>query len=134
MIHSKNNSYGFSLLEALLAISVLGMILTPLVLNQIRLLTRVLLQAQQIAHTFTAEQFMIDSYLQFVLDNKRLKDTKVINDTKLNFSITKASPTISKVFRSMYTQKVTSQWEFNDAPYSDTIVTFLFLPELEEKT
>jgi len=133
MIHSKNNSHGFSLLEALLAISVLSMILTPLILNQIKLLTRVIFQAQQIGQIFAAENFMMDSYLQFLLDNKKLKDTKVTDDAKLNFSITKANQTISKEFRTMYTQKVTSQWQFDDAPYNNTLVTFLFLPELEEK-
>jgi len=134
MIHSKNNSYGFTLLEALLAISVVAMILTPLLLNQIKLLTRVVFQAQQIAHTFSAEQFMIDSYVQFILDNKKLKNTKTTDDTELNFSITKGNPTISKEFRSVYAQKVTAQWEYDDTTYKSSLVTFLFLPELEEKT
>ena len=135
MIHSKNDANGFTLIEVLLALSILGMILTPLVLNQGRFLGRIALQSTLLYRTYLGEKFMLDSYVKFEQDNSQRKATKSVDDPKttLSFKITEPSSTIKKLFRDLYKQEVTIEWEEMGTKYKDNLVTFLFAPELEEK-
>jgi len=135
MIHSKSNTNGFTLLEVLFALSILGMILTPLVLNQSRLLGRIAFQSTLLYRTYVGEKFMLDSYVKFEQDNKQRKATKSIDDpeTTVTFRIIEPSPTIKKLFRDLYRQEVFVEWEEAGIKNRDSLISFLFLPELEKK-
>jgi prepilin-type N-terminal cleavage/methylation domain-containing protein len=133
MIRSKNNT-GFTLIEVLFAMAIIGIVLTPLIINQGNLLRWVARQSAVLYRTYLGEQFMIDSYIKFEQDNRQRSITKRVEDPEITliFRIEQASPAIKKLFRNTYTQKVTIEWEEVGTKYSDKLVTFLFLPELKK--
>lgn len=134
MIHSKNRAVGFTLIEVLFAMAIIGMVLTTLFLNQSSLIQLVARRSNWLYRTYAGEQFMVASYTKFEQDNQQRSATKQIDDpeTTLNFHIADPPSAIKKLFRDMFTNSVTIEWEENRVKYSDKLVTFLFLPEFKK--
>jgi len=133
MIRSKNN--GFTLIEVLFALTIIGMAITPLIVNQGNLIGRVGRQARNIFRIYLGEAFMIDSFLKFQENNAQRTASKQNDDPEafLKFRIDAPNPTLKKEFRNVYKQQVTVEWKEEQEKYSSNLVTFIFLPELEEK-
>jgi len=133
MIHFKNNSNGFTLLEVLFALVILASILTPLILNQTRFLGRLGFQSELLARTYAGEKFMLDAHLKFEQDNQQRTVLKSIDDPQstLRSHITDPSKRIKKEFNELYKQEVAIEWEEDGVKRKDNLITFLFLPELE---
>ncbi len=134
MIRSRNSTTGFTLIEVLFAMAIIGLALTPLIINQSNLLRWVARQSTLLYRTYLGEQFMIDSYIKFEQDNRQRSARKQVEDpeTTLIFRIEESSPAIKKLCRNIYTQKVTVEWEEAGTKYTDKLITFLFLPELKK--
>jgi len=134
-MHSKNKKNGFTLIEVLFALAILGSILTPVILNQSKLLSRIAFQSELLVRTFAGLHFMLDSFVKFEQNNSRRTATEAIDDPQANlrFGITQPREALKKAFRGLYKQQVAIEWEEGKARLQDNLVTFMFLPEIEEK-
>ena len=135
MIHFKNSTVGFTLIEVLFAMAIIGMVLTTLFLNQSSLIQLVARRSNWLYRIYAGEQFMVASYIKFEQDNQQRSGTKQIDDpeTTLNFRITDPPSVLKKRFHDMFTNSVKIEWEENKVKYSDNLVTFLFLPEFKKE-
>ena len=135
MIHSKNSTAGFTLIEVLFSIAIIGLVLTPLFITQSNFLQWVARQSDQLHRAYAGEQFMLNSYIQFEQDNSKRTATKKIDNppTTFNYRIVDASPAVKKLLRNIYTQEVAIEWEQDRTKFKDKLVTFLFLPEMKKQ-
>ena len=134
MKHSKNKT-GFTLIEVLFALGIVGIVLTPLIVNQGNLLRWVARQSRALERIYAAQQFMVSSVIEFEQNNTLLTATHELKEPKttLNFALAHPNKALKKQFRSLYKQQVTTSWNEQTFPYSDKLVTFVFLPELEKE-
>jgi len=133
MIVSKSNK-GFTLIEVLIALAIVGMALTPLLLNQSSLILRVAENARKIKRIFAAENFMVTSFIEFEKDPQKKKNVKKIEEPEiqLSYRIAKPSEKIKKEFKDIYTTNVTTEWKEQEKAQKEKLVNFLFLPELKK--
>jgi len=133
MIVSKSKK-GFTLIEVLIALAIVGMALTPLLLNQSSLVLRVAENARKIKRIFAAENFMVTSFIEFEKDPQKKKNVKKIEEPEiqLSYRISKPSEKIKKEFKDIYTTNVTTERKEQEKAQKEKLVNFLFLPELKK--
>jgi len=125
---------GFTLVEVLIALAIVGMALTPLLLNQSSLALRVAENTRKIKQLLAAENFMVTSFIGFEKDPQKKKNVKKIEEpeTQLSYNISKPSDKIKKEFKDIYTTNVTIEWKQQEKTLKEKLVNFLFLPELKK--
>ena len=131
----QNKKRGFTLIEVLIALAILGATLTPLILNQSRFLSRTHMQSNILDRTFAGLHFMVDSFAKFEQNNKFRTAKKIIEspETTLKFSITQPKTALKKEFKNLFKQEVSLEWDGDGKKQQDNLVTFVFLPDVEEK-
>ncbi len=134
MMRSKNRKKGFTLVEVLFALAILGSILTPLILNQTRFLGRVIFQSELIYRVFASTQYMVESFMKFEQNSKQRTATKTIDNpqTTLKFNIAEPRESIKKSFPDLYKEEVVMEWEEEGKTSKHNILTFIFVPGLEK--
>lgn len=131
MIVFKNES-GFTLIEVLLTLSIVGLVLTPILMLQSMLVRNTNKRTQMIDRMYAAKKFLIDSEVALAPDaNESSADKKIANPpTTLRFELKNVSSNSSlKKFKSIKQASVTSTWTEPGAKRQERIVTFLFRPE-----
>jgi prepilin-type N-terminal cleavage/methylation domain-containing protein len=134
MIHSKNN--GFTLIEVLLAMALVGVVLTPIYSLQNSIFNQVLKMANAVDRMFVAYDFFLD--VQNEADEKdQKKITRKIDDpsTELIYEIQDVSKdsVLQKDFNNLYIEKITWDWQDGNKKRSNQFINVLFEPPAPKK-
>lgn len=126
MIHFKNNNDAFSLIEALLAIAIVGIVLTPLFILQGTLLRSISRLSFQIHRIYEGETFLLEMQL-----HEEQKKEKKIDDpeTTILYERLPFRKAEKDMFRDMYLERVTMNWFEDRNKRTDAIAMLLFEPE-----
>lgn len=132
MIRFKNNRYGFSFIEAILAIAIVGLVLTPLFLLQGNVIRRVGQWSRYMQRIYKAKNFFIESQRAISPDTRQVMLEKKIDDPEavLKYKIRKvASKSSLRKFKNILVEQVALEWEQEGVKRQDKLVSFLFKPE-----
>jgi len=93
------------------------------------------MQSNILDRTFAGLHFMVDSFAKFEQNNKFRTAKKIIEspETTLKFSITQPKTALKKEFKNLFKQEVSLEWDGDGKKQQDNLVTFVFLPDVEEK-
>lgn len=132
MLVSKNDSSGFTLIEVLLSVAIVGLVLTPILMVQSMTIRNTGKRARIVDRTFAAKKFLIDSEVALAPDaDESSSEKKIANPAMtLRFDLTKPAEGSSiKKFKFIKRATVTSAWVDQTGRHQDRLVTFLFRPE-----
>ena|SRR5579871_6567745 len=129
MIHFKNNSAGFTLIEALIAMVIIGIAITPIIGLQLLLLRMVNDSGQQIRRILQAQTFLVHTQRTAIDKDTESVATKVERPaTQLKFSLAPLHPdAVLKSNKHIQQERVNMQWQDNGRPRSDNLMTFLYV-------
>lgn len=131
MIHFKNKKKGFSLIEALLAIALVGIVLTPLFILQGASLRSVARLSRHLHRIYAAERFLFESQRSVALNVRQLVLEKKLEDpqTVLKYELRDISKESSlKDVHDIVAEQVTMRWEEDGMWRQDQILNFVFKP------
>lgn len=134
MIHFKNKLSGFTLIEVLLALAIIGIVLTPIFLIQQVVLRRSSSDARFFSRIIYAKDFLVDQQFENMQEAQEIGATekKITNPpTTLIFSSKKIpeNSALSK-FKNVMLDSVTMQWtDERNKKRQEKLVTFSFRPE-----
>ncbi|MEX0848691.1 MAG: prepilin-type N-terminal cleavage/methylation domain-containing protein [Candidatus Dependentiae bacterium] len=139
MIHSKSN--GFTLIEVLLAMTLVGVVLTPIYSLQNTVFTRVLKMVNAVERMFVAYDFFLDEENVLRQNRKKKKEqkkiTKKIDDpsTELIYEVQDVpkDSALQKNFNNLYIEKTTWDWQEGNKKRSDQFINILFEPPMPKK-
>ncbi len=128
MIHFKNNN-GFTLIETLLALSIMAMVLTPVFISQNNIMVSLGMFRDRFRRINMAKNFFVHAHRNN-LENKATP-SDMIDDppTKFVYTQEQASGSISKQFKDIYKETVRIEWTENNATRQDSLVSFVYKPE-----
>lgn len=132
MIHSKNKSSGFTLVEVLLSLAIIGIVLTPIFLIQSLVLRRTSAGARQFSRLMNAKDFLVDQQFENIQEAQEVSaERKITNPpTTLVFSSKKLPENSAlKKFKHIMLDTVTLQWTEQNKKRQEKLVTFTFKPE-----
>lgn len=148
MIPIKNKPNGFTFTEILIALALVGMLMTPILILQTNVFQTVGYWSYSLQRLFFAEQFLIEQKIaeqkkmlkgpQAQQDNKNgdITKTKTIEfpATKLMYQVLQApSDSALKKFKDIKLERVIINWQENNKKQEDSIVLCLFKPKQEQK-
>lgn len=132
MMRFKNSS-GFTLIEVLLALAIIGMVLTPILLIQQIVLRRSSSSANLFSRIIQAKDFLIDQQFENIQETQEVTaEKKIINPpTTLIFNSKKVPENSTlKKFKHIKIDSVTMQWTADqNKKRQEKLVTFSFKPE-----
>lgn len=126
---------GFTLIEVLLALAIIGLVLTPIFLIQSAVLRRTSAGAQQFLRIIQAKDFLIDQQFENMQEAQAATaERKITNPpTTLSFSSKKIPDNSAlKKFKHIMIDSVTMQWTEQNKKRQEKLVTFSFKPEGEK--
>lgn len=131
-MHSRNKA-GFTLIEVLLALAIIGIVLTPIFLIQQLVLRRSSASAQQFSRIIQAKDFLIDQQFENMQETQEASvERKITNPpTSLIFSSKKIPENSAlKKFKHIMIDSVTMQWTgAQNKKRQEKLITFMFKPE-----
>lgn len=124
---------GFTLIEVLLSLAIIGMVLTPIFLIQQLVLRRSSSSAHLFSRLIQAKDFLVDQQFENIQEAQGATAEKKITNppTTLIFSSKKLPENSSlKKFKHIMVDSVTMQWiEERNRKRQEKLVTFSFKPE-----
>ena len=132
MMHSRNNQLGFTLIEVLLSLAIIGMVLTPIFLIQSLVLRRTSAGARQFTRLIAAKDFLVDQQFENIQEtNTATAEQKITNPPTTLLFTSKKLPENSalKKFKHIMVDTVTMQWTEQNKKRQENLVTFMFKPE-----
>lgn len=131
MIRLKNRS-GFTLIEVLLAVAIMGIVLGPIYILQGAVFDRVIRAAGSVDRMLAAYDFFVDVKKG---DEDHIK--KTISDPHADLIYEKKEPSkgsvLAKEFNHIYIEKLSWHWKYKDTSYSDVLVDIAFVPPEEKE-
>ena len=130
MIHFKNN--GFTLIEALISLTVMGVVLTPIFMAQSSIFQMVIRRTQAIDRIIYAQSFIIEVRRAIPKDAQQFVQEKKINKpaTQLKYEIKQVSTESAfKDVPNLYKEQVTIDWQQGRNKQSDMLVQYIFMPK-----
>lgn len=129
MIHSENKQ-GFTLVEVLLSIMIIGIVITALMSTQSNMLFYIETLSNQFSRLVLAKNLLY----QTRLNGKSSAQAKTKEpETTFKYSQKKATGNIGKQFKGLYLEQVEYEWTNENKKQSDKIVSFIFKPEKKEE-
>jgi prepilin-type N-terminal cleavage/methylation domain-containing protein len=129
---AKENRSGFTLIEVLLAVAIIGIVLGPIYILQGTVFDRVMRVAGSVDRMLFAYDFFVDVKNG---DDDHVKET--IKDPFTDLVYEKKEPqkssVLAKEFNHIYIKKLSWHWKYQDTSYSDVLVDFAFIPPEEKK-
>ncbi|HEV2916961.1 MAG TPA: prepilin-type N-terminal cleavage/methylation domain-containing protein [Candidatus Babeliales bacterium] len=130
-MHLQNRS-GFTLIETLLALALIGLIIAPMMLQQGTVLDSVYRISRRLEYTYAAQQFWYEAHAQMNLHATNFSLEKKLDDgTILTFSrgpLDSKSPLAKQKY--ILQERVTIAWKEFDQPRRDQLVTYVhIIPE-----
>lgn len=134
MIRFKNNVGGFTLIEAMLAVAIVALVMTPLFILQNRVFLGVTHAGHTTARFIAARNFLIETaeknlkkdVPEFTLE-KKIEDPLTFLKYEIK-PVTKESA-IGKKFNNVHKESVTFTWQDGTATKKDTLVSFMYRPK-----
>ena len=135
MIVFNDKKAGFTIIEILLALMIIGIMLPALYVAQGNFLARIGVDTLKLRRIFHAEQFMDSSRLKFEQNPKQRTLTEIIQNpsTKLIYQIKEPSQHLQKRFRDLYAQEVIMEWAEDGIKRKDFLISFIFKPGLKKQ-
>ena len=134
MIVSKNKS-GFTLIEVLLAMAIVGLVLTPIFAIQLNVMRSNSRASQLLARIFAGKQFLVDSEFQLKPDEQEKRIEKKVEKppTTLIYELKRVPENSAlKKFKNILIENVTMQWvDRQGKKRTQRLVTFVFKPEVK---
>jgi len=131
MMHFKNHS-AFTLIEAMFAIAITAIVLTPLFILQGTILQQTSRASHKIERIFLAQQFMYEAKRTMPLDTREFTLEKKIDNptTFLKYEI-KPIPSQSSLaqINDLYIEYVTISWKDETQKKQSKIVNFIYKPK-----
>lgn len=128
MIHSKNND-GFTLIEVLLALSLMAMILTPILITQSSIMVSVGYFSGIFRRINIAKNYLVVAHKNSLEDKKTGQSSIDDPPTTLTYKQDKVSGVIAKQFKDIYRETVRIEWTEDNRKHEDMLVSFIFKPE-----
>ena len=128
MIHSKNNT-GFTLIEVLLALSLMAMILTPIFISENSIMLSVGNFRGRLERITLAKNYLVHAHKNALEDKKTGPVSHEDPQTTLTYKQTKTSGPLAKQFKDIYRETVTIEWTEGTDKHRDVLVSFIFKPE-----
>ena len=132
MIHSKSNN-GFTLIEVLLALSLMAMILTPILISENSIMLSVGNFRGRLDRITMAKNYLVHAHKNALEDKKTGPMTVEDPQTTLTYKQSKASGPTAKVFKDIYRETVTIEWTEGNDKRRDVLVSFVFKPAKTER-
>lgn len=123
---------GFTLIEVLLAMAIIGLVLTPIFMGQSAILRATALASRRLARVFAAKKILIENEIALEPDVREFTSEKKINNppTTFTYELKKISDDSSlKKFKNVLIQTVSWPDERSKKKRQDRLVTFLYKPE-----
>lgn len=124
---AKENEAGFTLIEVLLAVAIVGIVLGPIYILQSTVFERVVRVAGSVDRMLVAYDFFVDVKNG---DDDIVK--KNITDPQTDLVYEKKEPqkssVLAKEFNHIYIEKLSWHWKYQDTSYSDVLVDIAFIP------
>lgn len=130
------NSSGFTLIEVLLALAIIGMVLTPIFLIQQMVLRRSSSRANLFSRLIQAKDFLVDQQFENIQEAKEVTAEKKITSpiTTLIFNSKKLPENSAlKKFKHIMVDSVNMQWTEQNKKRQEKLVTFSFKPEEQKQ-
>jgi prepilin-type N-terminal cleavage/methylation domain-containing protein len=128
MIHSKNKN-GFTLIETLIALSMMAMVLTPIFVSQSNIMVTLGMFRNRFRRINIAKNFMVHAQRNNLEDKVTPPDTIDDPPTKFIYTREKASGPIAKQFKDVYKEVVRIEWKDDGIVRQDALVSFVFKSE-----
>lgn len=132
------NKPGFTLIEVLLALAIIGLVLSPIFVIQSAVLRSSSKAASLYTRLLNAKDFLIDQQFEHAdSDQPATTERKVANPpTNLVFSSKKIPENSSlKKFKNIMIESVSMEWtDAQNKKRQEKLVTFAFKPEQEKKS
>lgn len=125
---------GFTLIEVMFAVAIVGIILIPLLANQSTLFSRILTISRTSTRIFSMDFFLQESLEKTVKQEKPITEKK-IDDPPTTLSLSSKKIDKEKVFKRFHNierVQVSGKWEDNNRKKQETMVTFVYKPEERE--
>jgi prepilin-type N-terminal cleavage/methylation domain-containing protein len=139
MIHSKSlNKSGFTFIELILAVTMIGICITAIFTLQTNLLTSVAERADAIRRVLYTKNLLYEYLPSLNPETVGKAQTKKVEDPAMQVVLqAKPIPEKSKLhqFQYVYTVSGNATWERNGITYNQTLLTFALIPpeKKEEK-
>ena len=128
---SSSNHAGFTLIEVLLALAIIGLVLTPIFLGQAFIVRSNGRASRYLASLFAAKKYLAETELGLSAEVSETASEKKIDNprTVLRYELKKIPPTSSlKNFKNVLIERV-SWADMRTPKKQDSILTFLYKPE-----
>jgi len=130
MIAFKNEKAGFTLIEVLLALAIVGLVLSPIFMLQSNVLRSSSARSKLLSRVLEAKKFLLENEFGLSKEADASRNEKKIANppATLIYELKKVSPESSlKNFKNLAAQTVTMQWvDQQGKRQQDKLVTFLY--------
>jgi len=135
MMISKS-SKGFTLIETILAIAVMGLVLSPLFITQGTLVQSVARMSRRLGRIFYAKNFMLTARRSTQSDSGQRTVEKKIEDpeTTLVYQTKKIGSNSTLESHDLFLETVALRWQEDAQPRDDMLLTMLFKPQHKKKS
>lgn len=127
------NKSGFTLIEVLLAMAIIGLVLTPIFSIQLSVLRSNSKASQTLARIFLGKQFLVENEFSLKADEQEKRIEKKIDrpPTTLIYQLGKIPENSAlKKFKNVLLETVTMQWvDRQGKKRQEKLVTFVHKPE-----
>ncbi len=124
---------GFTLIEVLLAVAIIGLVLTPIFSIQLNVMRSNSKASQALARIFLGKQFLVENEFSLKADEQEKRIEKKIDrpPTTLIYQLSKIPENSSlKKFKNVLLESVTMQWvDRQGKKRQEKLVTFVYKPE-----
>jgi prepilin-type N-terminal cleavage/methylation domain-containing protein len=128
MIHLKTHS-GFTLIEVLLALSLMAMILTPILISQNTIMFSVGNFKNHLQRILIAKNYLMQAHKN-ALEDKKIAPRSIDEPTTiLTYKQEKLTGAMTKQFKDIRRETVVIEWTENNIKRQDVLVSFTFKPE-----
>jgi len=136
MVHFKNNN-GFTLVEVLISIALIGLIFSPLFISQEQLMKSVRTMSLRLNHMIEAATFMVKSRQEAVEEkqNEAIKKESAAKSFSGTMVYSQEPSKISQLkdIKDIYLEQVAVNWRDGNRARTTTFSSFLFKPKKEKK-
>jgi len=131
MIHSKNNN-GFTLIEVMISVVILGILLTPLFIWHSGNLGALAVNSNLARRTLAARNFMVDTYMSLMPDTRATTmEKKITNPTTILVYELKDKLRNQELaaLKGLCEERVIMRWQENGHPAQETSVALCYKKE-----